>query len=897
MSTLHRTRHYIGRHIHALRARLAVAERTIETQQQALDTLQRLTALTLHDQPFPIIIKAVAQTLSAATGFPIVTIELYHATLQQMEVVAASGCSLPADEADRRAPLDQTLAGQALRSGQIIVEAEAQRLASYADAIVRQAEVQTVICVPLVSAGQMLGTLTLAHPARVAVDNQLVALSESLATTTALLVARYRADTVILRHSEHTFRDLFEHMRDAFVLVDIQGTICKYNRSFQDLLGYSDEELRQLSYQALTPARWHAAEARIVEEEVLRQGYSGVYEKEYRRKDGSIVPIELRTVLTRDDQGRPSGMWGIIRDITERRQTEALLIAQRDLTRMIASATSPEDALPRCLDLAQQVTGMDSGGVYLFDPDQQALELIYHQGLGEHFVGTVMRYPIDTPQAQLLLSCQAPYYTYTHDDINRLGALSSEGLYALAIIPIYDHKGVLGCINLGSHSLTHIPDFMGQALQTIGTEIGNMVIYLRTVSALRESQARTEMALKAAKLGMWDWEVQTGRVVFNERWAGIVGYTLDELAPLSFATWTSLCHPVDLERSKQLLQEHIVGDREFYECEIRMRHRDGSWVWVISHGQVVEWDSEGLPVRMTGTHLDISARKAADLALRELNQELERRVAERTAALQASQDRLALAARSAGIGIWDWDIVANTLSWDERMYELYGVASADFGSAYEAWFNGLHPDDRAEAERVSLSTRRGEQEYDTEFRVCHPDGTIRVLKAYAYIERNAAGEALRMVGVNFDITERKQAEATLRQANRDMARAAQMKDEFLANMSHELRSPLNAILGFSENLQEGIYGTLNERQQAALHHIEASGQHLLTLITDILDLSKVEAGQMSIAPERIKIADVCRASQLFVNQMALKKSIQLSFEIGDLGTTMEADPKRLKQIL
>ena len=122
--------------------------------------------------------------------------------------------------------------------------------------------------------------------------------------------------------SEAKYRRLHETMMDAFVRVDMTGGIQEANRAYQAMLGYSEEELLRQSYEDLTPAKWHALESGIVKEQVLVNGHSRVYEKEYRRKDGTIFPVELRTFLLRDDTGRPVGMWAIVRDITERRRAE-----------------------------------------------------------------------------------------------------------------------------------------------------------------------------------------------------------------------------------------------------------------------------------------------------------------------------------------------------------------------------------------------------------------------------------------------------------------------------------------------------------------------------------------------------------------------------------------------
>jgi PAS domain S-box-containing protein len=139
-----------------------------------------------------------------------------------------------------------------------------------------------------------------------------------------------RADKA-LRISEARYRRLHASMTDAFVATDMAGRIQEVNPAFKDMLGYTDAALRKLTYKDLTPAKWHAFEARIVKEQILPKGHSGVYEKEYRRRDGTVLPVELRTFLIRDDAGRPEGMWAIVRDITGRKQAEDFLQQERAL--------------------------------------------------------------------------------------------------------------------------------------------------------------------------------------------------------------------------------------------------------------------------------------------------------------------------------------------------------------------------------------------------------------------------------------------------------------------------------------------------------------------------------------------------------------------------------------
>ena len=123
-----------------------------------------------------------------------------------------------------------------------------------------------------------------------------------------------------------------------------------------------------------------------------------------------------------------------------------------------------------------------------------------------------------------------------------------------------------------------------------------------------EDSERLQLVINVTGVGFWDWHIQTGALTFNQRWAEIIGYTVEELHPVQFETWANNLHPADLKLAQELLEKHWSGELELYEVEARMKHKDGHYVWVLASGKVVEWD-QGHPMRMIGTHLDITKRK------------------------------------------------------------------------------------------------------------------------------------------------------------------------------------------------------------------------------------------------------------------------------------------------
>ncbi|GBG14729.1 ATPase [Novimethylophilus kurashikiensis] len=320
---------------------------------------------------------------------------------------------------------------------------------------------------------------------------------------------------------------------------------------------------------------------------------------------------------------------------------------------------------------------------------------------------------------------------------------------------------------------------------------------------------------------------------------------------------------------------------------------------------------------LTGFKTMSDAVASREESLYQSNKQLAAEIAERKhaeEALRVSEERLHLATNAGSIGIWDWDVVNNHLLWDESMYILYGIRKDDFGGAYDAWTRTLHPEDRAYAEGEIQAALRGEREYAPEFRIVRPDGTIRNIKASSKTFYDDEGKPIRMIGTNYDLTSMRKAEEELRKYKdhledeveqrttdlvlaRNAAEAANnAKSVFLANMSHELRTPLNAILGFSSLMRNDP--DLSQSHRENLDIINRSGEHLLTLINDVLEMSKIEAGRVQLNNEAFNVGNMVRDVMDMMEIRSREKGLRLILDqSSQFPSYIKADEARLRQIL
>ena len=354
-------------------------------------------------------------------------------------------------------------------------------------------------------------------------------------------------------------------------------------------------------------------------------------------------------------------------------------------------------------------------------------------------------------------------------------------------------------------------DDRGQVKLTIGTA--------QDISDRKQAEQQLKQQLTAIEAAVDGIAILKDNcyIYINSSHVSLFGYTRPE--ELLGKNWRMLYSPEELQRFEDEVFP-VLGANRHWEGEAIAIRKDRT---TFMEGLSLTLTEDGLLICVCR---DVSARKQQQEELQNLS------------------TRLTLAVKSAAIGIWDWDITQNILTWDDRMYEIYGITSNQFTSIYEAWSNSLHPDDRNVTELAIQQALTGEKDYDPEFRVVHPDGTIRFIQGYAIVQRNAQGEAQRMVGVNIDITDRKQAESQILQTTAQLQSSNQELEAFAYSVSHDLRSPLRAIDGYSNALIEDYNDKLDDEGRDYFDRIRRNIKRMGMLIDDLLRLSRVSRSEM-----------------------------------------------------
>ncbi|MEC5400170.1 ATP-binding protein [Uliginosibacterium sp. H1] len=469
------------------------------------------------------------------------------------------------------------------------------------------------------------------------------------------------------------------------------------------------------------------------------------------------------------------------------------------------------------------------------------------------------------------------------------GPQEFNGLLIATFVP----EAVLQEATRRGHALTWVLALAVWLLLAVGSTVLMMAFEARKQQAHAAEQARVRLrlALLGGKLSMWIYDFDKPGLYLNASWEQITGHSQ---GPRDLDGWLALMHANDCTTIRNALEAMGSGRQTTLDTVLRLRHRDGNWLTLACYGGVVEYDAQGRPRQAAGVLRDQSA-------------------------LAYSERRLQMALRGGELCWWDWHLPSDRIVLDERFSQITGVEyRPDIALSANAILGTLvHPDDLADVQESLQAHCSGKTGfYATETRLRRATGGWAWVSSRGeVVERGEDGTAVRIVGTFHDITPRKELQLALiaerasleqkveeRTRNLDLARAeaerANMaKNTFLTNISHEMRTPMHGIIGFADMGAKHAGQAPPDLLVTYFDSIRQSASRLLSLINDLLDISKLDSGMMSFHPEPIDPRYLVESHTAELEALARQKNLRFRVELAPDLPQIVADPVRIGQVL
>jgi len=437
---------------------------------------------------------------------------------------------------------------------------------------------------------------------------------------------------------------------------------------------------------------------------------------------------------------------------------------------------------------------------------------------------------------------------------------------------------------------------------------------------IKGNAERLEMALLASDAGLWDLNIKTGELILNSRWFSMRGLESEE-SGYDIDIWRKLLHPDDAKATMKALDDHLKRITPFYQAEYRSMTGSGEFIWVLDTGKIMEYDENGSPLRIVGTNIDVTSKKENEIILQQnlWQQELLSEIALGINSLVDFEKRIGTILEKIGIHtgvsrVYIFEDINggletnNTFEWCNKnikpqIDELQNIPY----SLIPSWKKILLENGRVYSENIL--------ELPEDLRaILEPQGILSIVIYPLYVRDEFFGfigfdecirykkwskselELLRTFsGIIANAYERKIMEHSIIDERDKANNANKAKSEFLANMSHEIRTPMNAILGFSEALYHKLD---SDHHRKMVKSVLSSGNLLLSLLNDILDLSKIEAGKLDITTQPIDLNYILQEIKLLFNEKAVNKGIEIEISVAEnFPLLLMLDEIRIKQVI
>jgi PAS domain S-box-containing protein len=645
---------------------------------------------------------------------------------------------------------------------------------------------------------------------------------------------------------------------DAIIGKTLDGTITSWNPAAETIFGYSAGEALGQSAGMLFPA--DLQEGGEILSRILAGETVSNHEARGVCKDGTIIHVSVTISPIRDADGGIVGASTIARDITPQ------VIAKRELSNERSFLRTLIDTLPDLVWLK------DRDGVYLRCNQRF-----------EQFFGATEKEVIGKTDYDFVGKALADFFR-EHDRraMERNGPsvneeeirFASDGhreILETTKIPMLDENGgLIGVLGIG-HDITR------RKLSQL---------------ALENSEKQLRFVLEGAELGFWDWNLETGTVDRNKQWAVMLGYTHEEIQRTT-QQWTDFIYPEDRERAWRSIDAVLKGHSEMHRIEYRMLHKDGSVKWILDQARVMQRDDDGRPLRMCGTHTDITPRKQAEAIL-------EQREARYRHLVESLPDIA-----------YTYSVLRGGIYYSPRAVDVFGHSMEYLLSHPFLWAESIHPEDQPRVGAAISRLLSDQTPFSLEYRIRDSTGRWRWFFDRSIGIRLEDGDIL-IDGLAMDITETKAIQNELAEHRNHLERLVEertqeltlaknqaetanvAKSAFLANMSHEIRTPLNAIIGMAHVLRRS---GATAPQINKLDKIEAAGAHLLDVVNVILDLSKIEAGKFELDEAALNVEELTDNVVSMIGGRVKAKGLRLETDIPPMPRGLRGDRTRLQQAL
>lgn len=358
----------------------------------------------------------------------------------------------------------------------------------------------------------------------------------------------------------------------------------------------------------------------------------------------------------------------------------------------------------------------------------------------------------------------------------------------------------------------------------------------------------------------------------NQNFSNLLGYQIEDLKNYIF---TDIVHPQNRNEYRTLIQnlQNSQDDQQTISLEMICTHKDGS-------EHLIEWNHKFTNGKTYSTGRDLTSLQTYQDSL------------------QRQEKKLAEAEAIGHIGQWRWPVGADVIEFSNQLFTIFGLIKNSFNPTLDNINNMIHRQDSGRMMQVFQRAIIEQNNYDMDFRITRPDGEVRFIHCEGRCETDSEYDVIALYGIMQDVTDTTKRELDLRQAKDSVERAYNAKSQFLANMSHELRTPLNAIIGFSEMIERQLLGPIGtEKYLEYIGGIRESGEHLLDLISDILDMSKIEAGKYELCIEQFNVAKVIRMATHMMEGRAIDSEIKIDISIANEGLNIIGDRRAVMQMV